>query len=417
MMLTKGQKQILNALIDKYERGTGYLHGKKPVQRIKMNLYNSGKSDFVFYDIEKSEIRNQYNSDVVDLFKEDLINFSWMDAEDGHIISEVWLPYEQLGRAYQALKRVPKGDIVDEVLLLLLEVQEKASSYWLNNYISDVYTTISRRKSKGSILPDDIQEITDLFDALLFAERLKDDEMLERVFSTRCFGNSKRFESTIKPRFIRILRKFLDDIDEDLNDEEVLKRVGIVKYPEQIEFCGNIQIKFVDGTVNYAPLRYGATVNSSDIKCGEIELYESIKRVLFIENRANYIDYVYYKKSDDELVIYHGGCFSPVKGLFFQKVISAAPPGTEFYHWGDIDYGGFSMLARLRRCLSSSIIAFHMSENELYQYREYITMVTDPYIKKLEQLIEKDELSDCKSCIEYMIMNRVRLEQEVMIMK
>ncbi|MDR1538051.1 MAG: DUF2220 domain-containing protein [Clostridiales bacterium] len=26
------------------------------------------------------------------------------------------------------------------------------------------------------------------------------------------------------------------------------------------------------------------------------------------------------------------------------------------YHWGDIDYGGFSMLARLRREINSSIL-------------------------------------------------------------
>ena len=102
-MLTKGQKQLLHALIDKYERGTGYVQGKKPVQRIKLNLYNRGKSDFKHYDIEKSEIRNQYNEDVMALKAKNLVDFKWMAVEEGHIIAEVWLLFEQLEKTYQDL--------------------------------------------------------------------------------------------------------------------------------------------------------------------------------------------------------------------------------------------------------------------------------------------------------------------------
>ena len=416
-MLTKGQKQLIHALLDKYERGTGYIQSKKPVQRIKLNLYNKGKSDFKFYDIEKSEIRNQYNEDVVALHKLRLVDFKWMAAEEGHIIAEVWLVFEQLGEAYRLIGRTPKGDTVDEVLLLLMEAQEKAVSFWLLGYLNSLIEAISRKRSVGSLLPGSLDETKDLLCALIAADHLSEDEILERVFSMRCFSDSKRFESAIRSRFIGVLKRYLDDMDEDTKDEEILRRVGIVKYPEQMEFCGAIQIELNGDMVNYIPLQYGATVNAKDVRMGKFSISSSVKRILFIENRANFVDYILNHKHMEELVIFHGGCYSPAKGLFFQKLIAASPPNTEFYHWGDIDYGGFSMLARLRRNIVPSIKAYRMNQEELIKYKDYAIVFGASYSKRIKRLNDLSELADCFKCLEFMISNQIKLEQEAMIAK
>lgn len=416
-MLTKGQKQLLHALLDKYERGTGYMQRKKPVQRIKLNLYNKGRSDFKSYDIEKSEIRNQYNEEVIALHTIGLIEFKWMVAEEGHIIAEVWLVFEQLEKAYRLLGRIPKGDTVDEVLLLSMEAQEKATSSWLLAYLNGLIETISRKRSVGSLLPDSLEETKDFLYALVMADHLSEDEILERVFSIRCFGDSKRFETVIRPKFISVLKRYLDDIEEDAKDEEILRRVGIVKYPEQLEFCGPIQIELDGGIVDYTPLQYGATVNAKDVRMGRFSISNSVKRVLFIENRANYVDYIFHDKHLEELVIFHGGCYSPVKGLFFQKLISAALPSTEFFHWGDIDYGGFSMLARLRRNIIPEIKPYRMSEEELIKHRDYAILFGESYLQRVIELKNFPELKDCINCLNFMITNRIKLEQEAMLAK
>lgn len=416
-MLTKGQKQLLHVLLDKYERGTGYVQGKKPVQRIKLNLYNRGKSDFKPYDIEKSEIRNQFNEEVVALHGIRLVDFKWMAAEQGHIIAEVWLVFEQLGEAYRLLGRTPKGDTVDEVILLLMEAQEKVTSSWLLAYLDGLSETILRKRSVGSLLPDSLDETKDFLCALVTVDHLSEDEILERVFSIRCFGDSKRFESAIRPRFIGVLKRHLDDIDEDAKDEEILRRVGIVKYPEQMEFCGAIRVELNEGVVNYTPLQYGATVNAKDVRMGKFSISSSVKRILFIENRANFVDYIFHHRHKEELVVFHGGCYSPVKGLFFQKLSAAALPDTEFYHWGDIDYGGFSMLARLRRNIVPSIKAYRMNVEELIKYRDYATAFRDSYSQKIRGLKDLPELNDCINCLDFMISNQIKLEQEAMIAK
>ena len=42
----------------------------------------------------------------------------------------------------------------------------------------------------------------------------------------------------------------------------------------------------------------------------EITGLNSVNRVLFIENKANYLDYISRNKKLDELVLYHGGFYS-----------------------------------------------------------------------------------------------------------
>ena len=89
--------------------------------------------------------------------------------------------------------------------------------------------------------------------------------------------------------------------------------------------------------------------------------------------------------------------------------------GGAFFHWGDIDYGGFLMLARLRREIMADIQPWRMSMDELTRYAEFTVGYADVYEKRLLSLLEMPELSDCFPCIEHMIKAGVRLEQEAML--
>ncbi len=50
----------------------------------------------------------------------------------------------------------------------------------------------------------------------------------------------------LEMRLLRILKKYLDCDDQTI-DEQLLNQIGIVKYPEQFEFCGPISLNFPDG--------------------------------------------------------------------------------------------------------------------------------------------------------------------------
>jgi hypothetical protein len=254
---------------------------------------------------------------------------------------------------------------------------------------------------------------------LVERDEADDIETTERIFSMKCLGDSKRFELTVKKRLIRILKAhlFKGDIKDDCSDEEALRAIGIVRYPERFEFAGSLSIALPAGVVDYAPLPNGGSLSAVEVRLGRISIGQDVSRIISIENRTNYIEYIQKRQNKEtELIIFHGGQFSPAKKIFLQSVASAMPKGCEFCHWGDIDYGGFIMLARLRREISCEIKGWKMDVENLSRHIEFATGYKDSYGKRLESLLGIPELTDCAQCVEFMLKNNIRLEQEAMLM-
>ncbi|RCX14384.1 uncharacterized protein DUF2220 [Anaerobacterium chartisolvens] len=415
-MSDKIQKNILWALLDKYERSSFFRDEKQPTRRILLKLYDGGKSDFPYYDIEKSERRISVNRAVVELAELDLLSFEWMKGERDHIIAKVWLNTDRLEFAYEIAERKSKSDVVDEICLELLDMHEQVSAPWLKTFFHDAYTEVSKRRSIASSIPADKEERNNLFKVFSAIDNMNNIELTERVFSLLCFGDSKKFERVARSRTISILRKYFE-CDDDTRDEDILRQVGIVKYPEQFEFCGKVSLVIKTEVVDFAYLRFGSSISISDLVRGDLVISPYVKRILTIENRANYIEYIQKNKADDELVLYHAGQYSPSKKLFFLAIKERMPEGSIWEHWGDIDYGGFTMLARLRREVLNEIKPFRMDTSELVNYKHLTASITMQYAEKLRSLITKQELQDCYDCINYLIENKVRLEQESMLVE
>lgn len=409
------QKQILSALLDKYERSSFFRAQSTPTRRIMLKLYDGGdKSDFAYYDIEQPDQITSVNSAVIELQRSELLFFKWMGGETNHFIAGVWLNMEKLDAAYALAGRTPKGDVIDEILAEIANIRSQVTSEWFDAFLQEAHDLVSRKRSIVSLLPADKEERANLFRAILAINDMDSTEITERAFSLKCFGDSKKFERTVKTRIISILKKHLE-LDDDTRDEDVLRQVGIIKYPEQFEFCGNISFLFEREAVDFAPLRFGSSISISDLLRGTLTISPDVKRILTIENRANYIEYIRKSKADNEVVIYHAGQYSPHKKKFFLAIRQAMPKTCSWEHWGDIDFGGFSMLARLRREIEPTTSPFRMDIAELRKYDHLKAPITNTYADRLARLLQKSELSDCFACLEYMIANKVRLEQESML--
>jgi hypothetical protein len=408
------QMRVLNALLDKYERSSFYRNGTQPTRRIMLSFYNRGDSDFPYYDIEQSDRRISVNRAVIGLKENHLVYFTWADGERNHIIGLVWLNTDNLSYAYHAAGRKPKSDLVDKVCLEIACLQRQVNSPWICNFLQDVYDSTMRKRSIISAIPVDDDERSLLFTAISAIDKLNGMEYTERLFSLQTFGDSKVFEHSVKTRIISILRKYLDN-DDDVTNEDLLKQIGIVKYPEQFEFRGNISIAIGYGLVNFNCLPSGSIIYSSDLSLGAISISPTVETIITIENRANYIEYISKTNSEKELLIYHGGQYSPRKRRFLQEVAQAMPKQCKWFHWSDIDYGGFVMLSRLRKEINPNIIPYRMNSEELNRYEKYASPIYKLYAEKLKKLIGHSELFDCHECIDYMLNNMIRLEQEIML--
>lgn len=412
--MNKFALKILNALIDKYERSSFYKEFQSPTRKIALRFYDNGKCDFPDYDVENSEQRTTINRIVEELSGNQLVCYDWMKGQENHFISKVWLNLANLSSVYQACRREPKNNVVDRICHEITLVKECVTSDWANCFLQDAYDDIVRKRDITGILPADDKERELLFKTILGSDRIGGVEYTERVFSLQTLGDTKVFEKIVKSRLLRILRNYLDN-DIDASDEDLLKQIGIVRYPEQFEFCGNIQVYFDNGLVDFSLLTCGSTVFSSDLAMSNLVIDSAVGSVITIENRANYIDYVRTTKAHNELVIYHGGQYSPRKHAFFRAVKKAMPAQCKWYHWSDIDYGGFVMLSRLRREIDTSITPYRMGLDELKRYVDFVQPINSVYAEKLKKLKTSLILSDCHACIDYMTDKMVKLEQEAML--
>ena len=246
--------------------------------------------------------------------------------------------------------------------------------------------------------------------------------ILKRTFSMKCYHDSKFFEKNIESILIRIIKKYCinadsENISEEISDNDVLAQIGIVKYPEVIEFCGNMSCEINEQKLVFSSKTKGSYINEHTIQCMKnIELI-NVRKIIFIENKANYIDYIENKK-EDELVIYHGGFYSPTKGKFFEKIYNASREAEckpTYYHWSDIDIGGFKIYARLRDNSIPELVPYRMDKSTLVENKIYWNSFDNKYRELLKKIKQEERYSVFFEVIDFMLENNIRLEQESMI--
>lgn len=407
-MNDKWRNLILNRMIDKFERTTAYANGEVPKNRIILNFYGKNKSDFPEYNIEDYYARTSINEAVFKLSEKGYIFYEWMNGQNNHILSRIWLNFEKTDEIYKILNRKSKRDVILSVERELSDEIKRVNTDWIIQFYSDMLEYMKSHMKLGNLLSKEKSQRDDIYKLLFFIDRNNASALKERVFSEKCFGDSKYFENSVKSVLLSILRRY---ISSDLNDNELLQIVGIAKYPEQLEMCGNIIIN----SSNMGVMKKGFCIYSGEVDEISLSIDGSVSKIITIENRANYFSYLESMKKPDEIVIFHGGQYSPAKKKLFESVSNAMPEDCKWYHWGDIDFGGFSMLLRLRKEICPSIIPYRMSRSELENYKNYTQTFSNEYAEKLLKLSKESRLEDCRECLNYMLNHKIKLEQEAML--
>lgn len=412
----KYRELVLDRLLDKYERSKAYVNENAANRRIMLKLCGG---EFPEYNLENTEIRELINSVIFELWEKGLVEYEWFKFEHGNIIDKVWLKLDRVDDTYIEAKRTSKRDKVDAIFRLIEEQKEDISKGWIRKFLEDVQTGIEKKKTVKPILSEEPELVQALLKAFKAINDMGEEEYLERVFSLRCFGDSKYFERNIRKRLIDIVKRYLlmdSDGSEDIADDEVLSQVGLVRAPEQFDFCGNLVGRVGEYQVDFSAFKHGITINSQTVREIEIKAFKSIDKLLFIENKANYLDYILKKKKENELVVFHGGFYSPIKGLLFKKLYDAGQrTGVKYYHWGDIDVGGFRIFHRLKKNIIPELKPVLMDRAALCSKKQYWMSFDDKYAKILKEMYENKDFEEFQQVIEVMLEEKVRLEQEAFL--
>ena len=420
------EQELLHRLIDKYEKSKAFLTG---VFTRKIAL-TAAQEDWIQRRMENPEEKRLFFAVLKDLKESGLIDYSWERFEQGNLVDKIWLvPDEAAVRAcYKRLGRRPAREEAESLAELIREYRRRlATENSLARFLADYEEELRAKGQIRQYFTHEPELNENILKCLIFMEQ-NQGEQLERLMSSSLYGDSKYFERHVKSKVLAILRAVKrreqeEGISDSMpEDDELLLEKGVVRWPEILEFTGRLRVALDDGNViDYGPQVRGAYINSETVKHAVSVEAEGIRRVLFIENKANYVWYISQKPAGDELVILHGGCYSPIKGRWFRLVYEGCrrqSHAAEYLHWGDVDVGGFRMFRRLKEQIVPELAPYRMDRASLEQYRDQAMRITsEAYLKTLEDMENDPEYEVFREVIGMMRAERIRLEQEQMIIR
>lgn len=397
---------ILDKLLDKYEDRVSTSN-----RRVRIVL---NKNEVKVPNIESSEYI-EFRENMLRLKNKDFIDVDW-ERKD-YIIKSVWLNLDNVDMVYHYLERPTRNSKAAVIINIIEKTLQKVTIKWIRNYLEAECDSILTKGKITGIWCKEKNIIDDFLSAFESIDKLNGNVVSMRVFSIQTYGDSKKFQREIKQLIIPVIKRYepnLVDIEE-ISEREVLAQVGIIMMPEIFEFCGNVKIDFSGGEVDFSPIVKGSCISSecvSDI-CN-VEIFDT-DRIIFIENKTNYSEYCLNSRSERELVVYHGGFYSPQRGEFFRKL--CAKTDLPVYFWGDIDYGGFKMYLRLKNNIINSLQPFNLDLISFNRYKSNGLSKNDEYIVKLNSLKSDENYYEFFDVIDAIIAEKTTVEQEAFLDK
>jgi hypothetical protein len=386
-MISKYEKEIINKLLDKYEKSKSFVGENKVNQRFNVKI----SSVFPKYtDHSNYEIFQTVNEAVDNLVR---ASFIIAKANSAHVYSNVILNVDKLEDIYKYIGRKPKKDVNSSVLNLMGIYKEK--NQILSKYCETQYERIHSNKAI-QFFNNDLEELENILIAV--DELLKvDTETFARDFSVKVFKDSKVFER-IAGKVVNLIYDFGVFPEKD----RILGDLNIVKSPTYVNFKGSGSITINDQKIDLTSLSSDIAISSkmlSDIDRIEV----TGKAVITIENLTSFHTFC----DKDMLAIYLGGYHNRVRREIIKK-IHQQNSQMAFYHFGDIDAGGFYILEHLKKQTGVDFIPFKMDIETLEAYSKYTKKLTDNDKKRLMRLVD----GQYHNVINYMLENNCKLEQE-----
>ncbi len=401
------EQMILTRLLDKYEKSAHFKGSAVANRRVLLRC--DGQT--LGLDFSDYHVCEELKQNVLALAERGWIQFSW--KRKNYLVDQVWLETDRLEEIYAFLHRPDKRTQIDLLLREIHGCLESVHTAWIQQYLSSAYEDILQKQRLSGIWNSEPEVVRGLLAVLREIDQLDGREVSMRALSVALFSDSKYFERNLKAPLLSIIRQYEPSVAdaEEIDDREALAQVGMILMPEVFEFCGPVCVKFSGGTTDFTPIKMGACLSGACVPDLQQMQIRGAKRVLFLENKTNYSEYVLNQYQGDELVIYHGGFYSPAKAQFFRRIAQGAA-GLPMFFWGDIDLGGFRMFCRLKKNLIPELQPLNMGVTEYRQYRGFGVPKSDTYLCKLKELLQDESYAVFHAVIREILQYKCIVEQE-----
>lgn len=300
---------------------------------------------------------------------------------------------EDLPKLYE-LRRLEEPEFVpkkEKILVFQKRIQRELEGPFHKSWIGDYYRWMLRKLERGE-LPKDVEKLEFYLPALRGIDGLE-EPVFKRIFSKKWLGNSKAFEKEAEKHIITLARAYCQEIDEGMDDKTVLSQLYIEEYAQELAVKGPLKVELSGRTADLSVFTYGTVLNSETLKhCVLSRKQEELRRVVTVENKANFVSAVY---EPHTLYVFSHGYFSPKEREFLIRLrdILEESGHTEYYHSGDLDYGGIRIFEYIRKRIFPDVKPLNMNADIFEQYKMYAEKIEESARKKLADMEVSEEMS------------------------
>ena len=391
---------VLHDLLDQYERR------KDPHARvIRCDLE---APDLPGYTSQLDpEPRQVANEQFQQLEEQGTVSLTWLPGQTGHLLESVTLNSDRADDIFALLGRAPLAARRARLRDLLLGDRFRLNG-WRLQAVQHTLTQLEAERSPAPFSLVDEEHNRDLLAALVALADLTEETPI-RAFSVRLFNDSKRFE-TLRGAVVRLARRGQPDW-RDLRPDEVLRELRLVTNPGHLYLYGPWRL--VDGRgIVHALADFEPSVGIPTRLAAEArQVTVDAERVVCVENLTPFYELIRHE-SEGLAALYLGGNPSPACRHLLHCLADNTPACVPLLVWADLDRGGLSILAQLRRLVARRFAPYRMDIETLDAHTLWARPLTPADEKSLARLARHPYLTDLRSLIQHMLARGLKLEQE-----
>ena len=393
--MTQFEKNLINKLLDKYENSKLSKGGTINNRKIKLTTKDDVLRSYNGYDSFKYANDNDL---IIRKLEESGYIFAYFENDS---FKSLELNIKKIDELYEYIGR-------DKPSEELSKVKEVLSNYKFNNFLDNflvyIKTFIEEKYDYPKSYFNDAKQLQLLLETFknMF---LLNSEMKKRDFSVKYLGDSKLFES-IQGKIIKIIRNF--DNNEYDNDDDVLAEYNIIKNSSYALVKNNLILSINKSIINLNDL--GFELSLSDEMIDSLIINDcNVTKVITVENLTTF----YGLDDKDAVIIYLAGFHNHTKQKLLLKIYDKFPEAN-YYHFSDIDAGGFLIYNNLKNKTQIPFKPYRMDINELVNNKDSLKCLTENDRKRLEKMLTEKDFEVFYNTINYMLENNVKLEQEIL---
>ena len=387
--------KVLRKLLEKYENSKVSKGTNK--RNITIKIDEKDKLFEKYNSLKNIKFKPDYDFQLKQIEEKGFVNLEY----EFSMLNAIVLNIDKVNEIYDYLNIInPKtkyGSVKDYLDQLFFDS-------FLDDFVEDLKQSIKSGVYHSSYYSD-LSNLQTLFKILVELLDL-DDQVMERDFSVRVLNDSKLFNQ-YKKKVIRVLKNYDTLCPKDESDDYILEYYNITKNSTYALIRNGLTFKINNQIIDLDALGYEYYLTDKMIKDLDI-IYCSRNKLITVENLTSF-----HMLKEDAIIVYLGGFHNHTKQSLLIKIYEKFQE-LEYYHFGDIDVGGFLIYQNLVEKTSIPFKPYRMDVKELIENKDHLKPLTDNDIKRLLSLEESSLLKIFNNEISYMLSNNVKLEQEIL---